>query len=135
MLSGERTEIMSFLEQEAESENRVTPRVWPNPPSAEAFHGLAREIVRAIEPHSEASPVALLVQTLVAFGSAVGRDPHFVVEADRHAANLFVVIVGATSKGRKGTSLSQVRRLLQATDPAWESEHIKSGLSSGETQE
>src|SRR5262245_43077054 len=35
---------------------------WPAPPAVEAFHGLAGNIVRTLEPHSEADPVALLVQ-------------------------------------------------------------------------
>jgi hypothetical protein len=46
---------------------------WPAPPAAEALHGLAGRIVRAIEPASEADVAALLVQLLVAFGSAAGR--------------------------------------------------------------
>ena len=50
---------------------------WPDPPSDQAFYGLAGEVVRAIEPHSEADPVALLVQFLVAFGSVIGRGAHF----------------------------------------------------------
>jgi hypothetical protein len=32
---------------------------WPDPPGAEAFHGLAGEIVRLLEPASEADPAAL----------------------------------------------------------------------------
>ena len=39
-----------------------------------AFHGLAGEFVKVLSPHTEADPAALLVQTLVAFGAAVGRD-------------------------------------------------------------
>ena len=59
----------------------VNEAPWPEPPKEEAFHGLAGEIVRVIEPHPEADPVALLIQLLVAFGSAVGRRAHFRVEA------------------------------------------------------
>lgn len=105
---------------------------WPEPPKEEAFHGLAGEIVRVIEPHSEADPVALLIQLLVAFGSAAGRGAHFRVEADLHHANLFAVLIGKTSKGRKGTSLGQVRGLLQQVDVEWNGNCVKSGLSSGE---
>jgi hypothetical protein len=39
---------------------------WPLPPRAAAFTGLAGEIVRAIEPHSESDPLAILVQLLSA---------------------------------------------------------------------
>ena len=55
--------------------------------------GLAGQIVAAIAPHTESDPVALLTQLLVFFGNAVGGAPHFMVEADRHAVNLFLVLV------------------------------------------
>jgi hypothetical protein len=49
------------------------PIPWPAPLTDDAFHGVAGEIVRAIEPHSEADPAALLIQFLVAFGNLVGH--------------------------------------------------------------
>lgn len=104
------------------------PVTAPSP----AFYGLAGNIVRIIEPHSEADPAALLVQILVAFGSCAGRAAHFAVEADRHYPNLNAVLVGATSKGRKGTSWGHVKRLFETVDERWTSERIQHGLSSGE---
>ena len=105
---------------------------WPDPPSGEAFYGLAGELVRTIEPHSEADPVALLVQSLVAFGSIIGRGAHFLAEADRHYCNLFTVLVGRTAKGRKGTSWGQVGRIMASVDQTWANRRILGGLSSGE---
>jgi hypothetical protein len=110
----------------------VTIPSWPDPPDREAFHGLAGEFVAALEPHSEADPVALLAQTLVVLGNVVGRRPHFVAEADQHRTNLFAVMVGATSKGRKGSSLSQVMRAFTGVDPDWVNGNVQTGLSSGE---
>jgi hypothetical protein len=97
-----------------------------------AFYGLAGEIVRIIEPESEADPAALLVQILVAFGNCAGRTAHFSVEADRHYPNLNAVMVGATSKGRKGTSWGHVKRLFETVDELWTANSIQHGLSSGE---
>lgn len=105
---------------------------WPGPLREEAFYGLAGEIVRTIEPHTESDPAALLLQFLTAFGNVIGRGPHFYGERDRHALNLFVVLVGTTSKGRKGTALGHVRSLIALPDPDWERDRIQSGLSSGE---
>lgn len=104
---------------------------WPPPLDERALYGLAGEFVRTVEPHSEADPIALLVQFLVAYGSAVGRGPHFVAEADRHGVNLDAVFVGETSKGRKGTSWGHVHKVFTQADPEWDM-RIKSGLSSGE---
>ena len=99
--------------------------------SPDVFHGIAGEIVRTIEPHTESSSAALLVQLLVGFGNLIGRGPHFSVEADRHFTNMFAVLVGDTSKARKGTSWGHVHRLLGRIDPSWEAK-IHSGLSTGE---
>jgi hypothetical protein len=54
------------------------------------------------------------------------------VEADNHGTNEFVVLVGKTSKGRKGTAFNQVRRLFQSVDEAWNKDRILNGLVSGE---
>jgi hypothetical protein len=105
---------------------------WPKPLSEEAFYGLAGEVVRTIEPHSEGDPAALLLQLLVAFGNVIGKGPHFQVEADRHALNLFSVLVGETSKSRKGSSLGHVRKLMSRVDSDWGQICIQTGLSSGE---
>jgi hypothetical protein len=115
-------------------ESRVetsTVRSWPKI-SADAFYGLTAEIVSLIEPHTEADPVALLVQMLVLFGSVIGRTAYFQAEADRHYLNLFVVLVGLTSKGRKGTSLGHVKARLSDLDDHWVQECQQSGLASGE---
>jgi hypothetical protein len=105
---------------------------WPAAPDDAAFYGLAGDISRAIAPHTEADPMALLVQVLGAFGNAIGRSAHFYVEDDRHAMNENVVLVGATAKGRKGSSWSRVRRVFELADSEWVADHVQSGLSSGE---
>lgn len=102
---------------------------WPAPMDAAALHGIAGEFVRMIEPRTESDPAAILAQFLVAFGALVGRGPHYRVEGDQHHANLFALLVGATAKGRKGTSWGRVREAFElVTD--WKP-HV-SGLSSGE---
>lgn len=108
------------------------PPRWPAPPDPLAFHGLAGHVVQAIEPHTEADPVALLVQLLVMFGNATGRGPHCFIEAARHGLNEFAVVVGESANGRKGTSYSHIRRLFEQPAPDWTADRIMGGLSSGE---
>jgi hypothetical protein len=110
----------------------TTDHKWPSPLDAAAFHGLVGAVVRAIEPESEADPAALYFQFLCAFGSMIGRSARYRVEGDDHRGNIFIVLVGATSTGRKGTSWGQIRRLVEGIDPEWFSRRILSGLSSGE---
>jgi hypothetical protein len=114
------------------NETILAVRQWPDPPSEEAYYGLAGEVVRTIAPHTEASPVALLIQTLVSFGNVIGRTAYFTAEASKHFMNLYVVLVGVTSMGRKGSSWAQVLRLFRVVDPDWAKHSIQAGLSSGE---
>lgn len=107
-------------------------RHWPEPPASEALHGLAGQFVNIVSPHTEADPVALLVQFLVFFGNAAGRSSYFRVEADSHTTNINAILVGDTASGRKGTSLSQTRRPFEVADKDWAETRIQSGLSSGE---
>lgn len=107
-------------------------RLWPIPPAEEAFYGLAGKIVRLIDPASEASLAALLFQLLIGFGNLIGRGAHFRVEGDRHSGNEFVVLVGRTSKARKGTSWSRINQMLKECDELWATGCVKSGASSGE---
>jgi hypothetical protein len=107
-------------------------RDWPAPLADEAFYGLAGEVVRHIRPATEADSAALLLQFLTAFGNVIGRNAHLCIESDLHFMNLFCVLVGNTSKGRKGTSWGRVRRVFELADPDWADSRIVGGLSSGE---
>ena len=91
---------MAFNEPE-----EVTGLQWPDPLSDEAYHGLAGDFVRKVQERTEADPSAILISFLTLFGNAIGRNAHFVAEADKHYCNLFSCMVGATAKGRKGVSI------------------------------
>ena len=104
---------------------------WPELDDA-ALYGLAGDVVRTFEPHTEADPVAVLANLLCAFGNVIGRGAFARVTATEHHLKLFAGLVGATAKGRKGESWGPVRMLLQKVDPAWSTGRVMSGLSSGE---
>jgi hypothetical protein len=105
--------------------------VWPSLDDA-AYYGLAGDIVKTIAPHTEADPVAVLAQVVVYFGNVIGRSSHYRVEADFHHTNLFCVLVGRSSKGRKGVSGGRARSVVKLLDERWADERMKNGLSSGE---
>jgi hypothetical protein len=84
-----------------------------------ALQGIAGLAVRTIAPHTEAHPASILLQLLAVFGNLVGRGPHCTVDATRHGLNLFLVLVGDSSKARKGTSWSQISRLFAEVDQPW----------------
>jgi hypothetical protein len=123
--------IQQRLDTQTQLQSRPAPRT-PPPPSAPpnptlreaALYGVAGMAVRALAPHTEAHPAAILLQLLAAFGNAVGPAPHCMVDATRHGLNLFVVLVGESSKARKGTSWNQIRRLFAEVDHRWVAERV-----------
>src|SRR5215217_1245263 len=104
---------------------------WPALDPA-ALHGIAGEIVQTLDPHTEADPVAILIQTLALAGNVIGRNPYYQIESDRHHANLFAVLTGKSSKARKGTSAGRVSAIIRIADARWSDDRTKGGLSSGE---
>jgi hypothetical protein len=112
----------------------------PSPPPEEswpvlddaALHGIAGEVTQTLAPHTESDPVAILIQTLTLAGNVIGRNAYYQVESDRHHANLFAVLTGASSKARKGTSAGRVTAIVKIADERWSTERLKGGLSSGE---
>lgn len=106
-------------------------RAWPTIDEA-AHYGLPGAFVDLVAPHSEADPVGLLVSFLVAFGNAVGSRPHARAERDPHPGRENAVLVGASSKSRKGVSRGHVREVMTTADKFWTTQRWASGLSSGE---
>ncbi|MEX3616483.1 phage NrS-1 polymerase family protein [Paenibacillus glucanolyticus] len=104
---------------------------WDGKLGEMALYGLAGDVVRLIDPHTEADPAALLINFLTMFGNMVGTGPHFMVSGGEHRMKLFSVLVGATFRGKKGTSLEPVLKLMNAVDVEFNARK-KSGLSSGE---
>jgi hypothetical protein len=98
----------------------VSPPTLDDP----ALYGLAGRIIRSLAPHSEADPVALLLQFLAAFGNLAGPVPHSLVGSTPHGLNLFVVLVGESSKARKGTSWRQIAALFAEVDQPWTTRRV-----------
>jgi hypothetical protein len=113
------------------SQPQAHAEAWPALDPA-AFHGIAGKVVRTLEPHTEADPAALLLTFLAAAGNIIGPGPHAIADAAPHPARLNVVLVGKTSRARKGSAWAQIRRLLAQVDPSWTSGCIVPGLASGE---
>jgi hypothetical protein len=99
--------------------------------SSPALYGLAGEIVKAIAPEREFDLAAVLMQTLVTFGSVVGRKPHWMHGATCHGLNLNLGVEGETGIG-KGCGLDFVLLLMDQADPQWAIRKKWGGLSSGE---
>ena len=96
------------------------------------MHGLAGDVVREVEPHSEADPVAILINLLAAFGNMIGRGSWLEIGRSKHHAKINAVLMGESSKARKGMSWDAVKDMLASVDEEHMDSRQGSGLSSGE---
>ena len=78
----------------------------------EKFSGITKAFVELATRNSEADPAAVLFTFLVRFGVEVGRNPFFMVGDTVHHGRLDCVVVGDSSKSRKGTSEKPVNSLF-----------------------
>jgi hypothetical protein len=109
------------------------PELIPEPELHEAaLHGLLGDIWRVYDPYTEAHPAAVIATLIVYFGNCAGRSPHTFVGDTRHGLNHFAVIVGATSRSRKGTSSAPAERMFREVDQTWLYDRKADGIGSGE---
>lgn len=69
---------------------------------------------------------------MVCFGNCIGPTAYWNSVADKHFANLFILLVGRSARGRKGQSFNVIKDLFKLVDPEWSESRIMKGLSSGE---
>lgn len=113
----------------ASSDIPVEP--WPVLDPA-ALYGLAGEIVALLSPHTEADPVALLATLLSEYGCTIGRASHVVLDGSRHPLLFWPLLIGKSSKSRKGSSDRRISGVFQRADPMWTRGEHRGTLSSGE---
>src|SRR5208282_6111126 len=109
------------------------PRIEPLPIERlndAALYGIAGAVVRMLAPCSESDEASLLLQFLTLAGNMIGRKARKMVDASRHGANLYALIVGKTSQARKGSGYAGVIDVVKTVDATgWAT---RSGLASGE---
>lgn len=97
-----------------------------------AYYGILGKIITLIKNETEASPEAMLFQGLVILGNLMNRKFYRAVSGSRIYSNVFTVIVGKTSKARKGTSFKDISYIFKRVWEKGFENRIKRGVSSGE---
>lgn len=106
--------------------------LWPKPMSKDAFIGYVREFVELVEPTTESDPHALLFTLLQTFGCDVSKNPYFETDGKKQRTNLLGSLAGPTNAGRKGTALSNVKKLYELINPEFVNKNFCTGMTSGE---
>jgi hypothetical protein len=106
--------MAGYPQRSEESEFSLDDCEWLSWPSLDekALFGFAGEFVHLATEMSEADQAAVLLTLLTRFAIECGPRPYLMIGDTRHYARIFSVIVGATSKSRKGTSGKPILRLF-----------------------
>ena len=121
----------------ASPEKEVTPAAdvfedtYPEPMGTDAFQGVAGDFVRLVKPQTEADPVALLGNFLVAAGLLFSRNAFVVADGKRHHAVEYLLMAGDSGVGRKGTATNRVVPLMDEVAMFYQI-RVLGGLSTGE---
>lgn len=99
---------------------------------SEKFYGLAGEFVNTVLPHTEASGVGLYLQFLITFGTMIGKRACINIGATKHHTGEFLLLIGQSARGRKGSSMDIVKYILKNRDPDFFKKNVKSNIVSGE---
>ncbi len=113
---------------------RITASAFDSLPALDdaALYGPIGHYVRALAPHTEASPAGILAATLTTVGAMLGRGPHCLIEGAPHHARFMTLLVGSSSTARKGTAMHHgCGRVIHAVDADFFTRTV-SGLSSAE---
>ncbi len=107
-------------------------KAWPIL-NSKALFGLAGQVVDAATRYSEADPAAVLVTFLTRFATEVGSTPVIMVGDSMQYVRINTVIVGNSSKSRKGTSAKPIDRVFAHQGYGYRPARTSPGpLSSGE---
>ena len=90
-----------------------THRNAPRPDPA-GLYGLVGDVAQAGSNNTEANPFAIAAAMLAYLGASVGRGPFMPIGDDWNHARLFMVHVGRSSRGRKGTAKKLIYRINNA---------------------
>jgi hypothetical protein len=90
-----------------------THRNAPRPDPA-CLYGLVGDVAHAGSANTEANPFAIAAAMLTYLGTGVGRGPYMPIGDDWNHARIFMVHVGRSSRGRKGTAKKLIFRINKA---------------------
>jgi hypothetical protein len=116
---------------EAAMRKPKTNKLTPAPMRDEAFYGLAGKIVKLLEPYLEADRPAILANVLALSAVLFKRNAYCKVAADFHYPCDYFLLVGTSSRARKGNTTNALLEVIERVSPGYRNSII-TGLSTGQ---
>lgn len=103
-----------------------------SPPDPRVYRGLFGHLVDLANNYTEAAPISVLAHLIVMFGVAINRTPHFMIGPTRHGLNEFMVNVGPSGTGRKGTAGDAAGAFFNEAWPEFWRRCVRDGANTGQ---
>jgi Primase C terminal 2 (PriCT-2)/Protein of unknown function (DUF3987) len=100
--------------------------------AAPMFYGPLGEVVRKIDPLTEADPRGVMTCLLVMLGNWIGRRYYLAAGADRHFPAQQTLLVGKSALARKGTAGNLAKAAMEVFDPDWVKNNVFHAVNSGQ---
>jgi hypothetical protein len=97
-----------------------------------AHRGVLGDYIKAVSPFTEADDAGVLLHLLAMAGRMIGPDVLVEFGAEKHPAKVWPLVVGDTSRGRKGTAEGVARRLFERVHLTRPMPFPEANISSGE---
>lgn len=117
----------------SESVLKYEPKLILEPSIDEqCFYGIAGLLANEAAPQVGVSREAVLFQFLIFIGNMCEHKFHFNLGGSKLYLNDYLLIVGETSKAKKGTSLKTVKYFIEKINEDYYKTSIRTGVNSGE---
>jgi len=73
-----------------------------------------------------------LLSLLTVMANVCGRNAHILVDRDKHYLNEFLLVVGPTAFGRKGTAFGHAQYFGERIEQGWTDACVRKSMTSGE---
>jgi hypothetical protein len=100
--------------------------------SEKALWGIGGEITKRLCENAESDPAGVIHQLYVFAGNIMGRKCYVEAESNKIFPNMYLLVVGDSSLGRKGTSYNLVKSVIEPELNDYLTQNVKSGLFSGQ---
>jgi hypothetical protein len=103
------------------------PRLHPD-----AYYGPVGDLLHAVEGETEAHPATIGIILITKIGTAIGRRASIQIGEHAHHCNLFNLMVGETSTGRKGVADDLTDKFMRCVDIGFDERHMEGTFGSGQ---
>jgi hypothetical protein len=132
MSMGRSNYLAASIARQAQTPRPARGPAAPPALTAPMFYGPLGDVVRTLDPLTEADPRGVMTCLLVMLGNWIGRRYYLATGADRHFPAQQALLVGKSALARKGTAGNLAKAAMEVFDPEWSQNNVFHAVNSGQ---